>query len=423
MRVVVAAFGTSGNRLPFLGWSRELVRRGHEVVVLGNESIRSQAEGFGAVFHALSDPAANRGSTPVQATGRSRVLPQLAAQFTDLVPESFAAFRRFHQPGKTIFAAATWMYGARVASEVLQAPLVNVALQPKMLPPRAETLRPVRRWVRRAVLRLAERRIAGPIHALQAEAGVPRARQIVDHWCFSRDLVLGFFPDWFAPQALQNSAIPVQPVGFPLFDGGSGERMSPELEEFLDAGTPPVVLAQSTLGTDASQQFYQTAAEALKLLGRRGVILSANPQAVPQNLPPDVRYFGYVPVSQLLPRAQAIVHHGGLGMIAQALKAGIPQVTIPGFLDQPDNCRHLEQLGVSKTLSKRRVTATSLAVAIDQLQLSLVVKQRCRELASRLLVDETFQSASVLLEDLAAIRGLPGVSARGTTASSTQRSA
>ena len=78
---------------------------------------------------------------------------------------------------------------------------------------------------------------------------------------------------------------------------------------------------------------------------------------------------------------------------------------------------------MSKTLSKRRVTATSLAVAIDQLQLSLVVKQRCRELASRLLVDETFQSASVLLEDLAAIRGLPGVSARGTTASSTQRSA
>lgn len=419
MRIVVAAFGTSGNRLPFLGWSRELVRRGHEVVVLGNESVRSQAEGFGAIFHALAD----RGDTPVQATGRSRVLPQLAAQFTELVPESFGAFRRYYQPGKTIFAAATWMYGARVASEVLQAPLVNVALQPKMLPPRAETMRPIRRWVRRAVLRMAERRIAGPIHGLQTEAGVPRAQQIVDHWCYSRDLVLGFFPDWFAPQALQNSAIPVRPVGFPLFDGGSSERVNAELDEFLDAGTPPVVLAQSTLGTDASLQFYQTAAAALKLLGHRGVILSANPQSVPPDLPSDVRYFGYVPVSQLLPRSQAIVHHGGLGMIAQSLKAGIPQVTIPGFLDQPDNCRHLEQLGVSKTLSKRRVTATSLAVAIDQLQLSLVVKQRCRELASRLTQDDTFQRASVLLEDLAAVRGLPDANTRGTLAGSAQRSA
>ncbi len=406
MRVLVAAYGTSGNHLPFVGWSRELVRRGHEVVVLGTPALKSLAESGGADFFPIAE-FGDEGASPSIQAGRGRqILPQLAARYSGLVPATYEAIRALHQPGKTVLTAISWMYGARLASELLDIPLVSVALQPRMLPPDPHTQGPIRRFLRRTILSLAERRISAPIHALQRAAGRSPARRIIDRWCFSPDGVLAFFPEWFAPQAIRDSEVSVQPVGFPFFDGATGEQLPARVDDFLQQGPPPVVLAQSTLGTDASRKFFATGVAALKLLGRRGLLITSHAEAIPPSLPPEIAYFGYVPISQVLSRCQAIVHHGGLGMIAQALHAGIPQVTVPGFLDQPDNCRHLDALGVSRTLRPRRMTASSLAEALDQLQLSIVAQQRCREMAARLAVDDTYARASAVLEQLGMDRGI-----------------
>jgi rhamnosyltransferase subunit B len=47
----------------------------------------------------------------------------------------------------------------------------------------------------------------------------------------------------------------------------------------------------------------------------------------------------------LLPRARALVHHGGIGTAAQAFAAGIPQLITPFAHDQFDNAARVERLG------------------------------------------------------------------------------
>ncbi|WP_394698486.1 glycosyltransferase [uncultured Desulfobacter sp.] len=42
-------------------------------------------------------------------------------------------------------------------------------------------------------------------------------------------------------------------------------------------------------------------------------------------MPENIHYCEYAPFSRLFPKAAAVVHHGGIGTCAQALKAGIPQ--------------------------------------------------------------------------------------------------
>ncbi|UCF28076.1 MAG: glycosyltransferase, partial [Chloroflexota bacterium] len=54
-----------------------------------------------------------------------------------------------------------------------------------------------------------------------------------------------------------------------------------------------------------------------------------------------------IPHQWLFPRMTTIVHHGGAGTTAAALRAGVPSVIVPYFADQPFWARHVHQQGAS----------------------------------------------------------------------------
>ena len=82
-----------------------------------------------------------------------------------------------------------------------------------------------------------------------------------------------------------------------------------------------------------------------------------------RSLPDGVRYFDYVPFSQVLHRSAALVHHGGIGTAAQGLAAGRPQLIMPTTFDQPDNARRLVGLGVARSLRPRAFRGAAVASA------------------------------------------------------------
>ena len=84
--------------------------------------------------------------------------------------------------------------------------------------------------------------------------------------------------------------------------------------------------------------------QAAQRLGRRAVLLTPHREQVPASLPPDMLWLPYVPLRTLLPRAAALVHHGGIGTTAEALRAGVPQVIVPLAYDQFDNAARVEAL-------------------------------------------------------------------------------
>nr|WP_250125752.1 nucleotide disphospho-sugar-binding domain-containing protein [Chroococcidiopsis sp. CCMEE 29] len=75
----------------------------------------------------------------------------------------------------------------------------------------------------------------------------------------------------------------------------------------------------------------------------------------------------YVPYSQIFPRACAIVHQGGIGTTAQALRAGRPTLVMPYSHDQPDNAARVERLETSRTISRKQYTAKRVAKQLYEL--------------------------------------------------------
>jgi UDP:flavonoid glycosyltransferase YjiC (YdhE family) len=292
-------------------------------------------------------------------------------------------------PGRTMLVAPPTSFGARIAREKLGIPLATVHLAPAgiqsvyqtpAIPPllNADWV-PI--WIKRlqywAVNSLViDRKCAGPINALRGELGLPPVSGILKAWWNSPDLVLCLFPEWYAPRQADWPAATAF-AGFPMWDESAVTPLSAEVEEFLQSGDAPIVFTPGSAMIHG-HQFFAAAAEACARIGRRGILLTRHAEQIPASLPQSVRHFSYVPLSRLLPKSAAMVHHGGVGTVAQALAAGIPQVTMPMAHDQFDNAARLERLGVGATVPRGKFTADRLARTLEPLLASRDVSFACQ---------------------------------------------
>jgi UDP:flavonoid glycosyltransferase YjiC (YdhE family) len=325
-----------------------------------------------------------------------------------------------NEPGNTVLCAHPLDLASRVASDSLRAPLVSVVLAPGIVwtvhdTPRASgaLLGPsVPHWLKQAQFWAADRFIAkrmmGPaVNGLRQELGLPPIRHMMKFWLLDCDLMLGLFPDWFGPRQ-PDWPTNTRTVGFPLWDAPGDRQLSDEVRAFLADGTPPIAFSPGS-ANHIAHKFFRSAVDACQQLGQRGILLTKYDHQLPPNLPPTVRHFGFVPLSKLLSRTAALVHHGGIGTCAQGLAARIPQIVQPMSYDQFDNARRLIRLGVGQEISVRRFAGPRIAATLTQLLSSSTIATRCRDLASRCNGPAALIAACEALERLAqSARSGPG---------------
>jgi rhamnosyltransferase subunit B len=171
-----------------------------------------------------------------------------------------------------------------------------------------------------------------------------------------------------------------------------------EVETFLAAGSPPVVFTPGSALARAAP-FIRAAADACRRIHRRGIILSNFGKEI-GDLPAGVCQMNYVPLGPLLRRTAALVHHGGIGTLSQALRAGIPQVVTPLAYDQPDNAVRVVDLGLARRVNMLGITGRRLAAALDQVLNSADVAAACRRTAELIPKQSSLRVACEAIEGL-----------------------
>jgi UDP:flavonoid glycosyltransferase YjiC (YdhE family) len=258
-------------------------------------------------------------------------------------------------------------------------------------------------WFKRAFFRFADwflldRALKKPVNAFRASLGLPPVDRLMHRWLHSTQLVIGFFPEWFA------SPQPDWPprthlVGFPLWDSGT-TALPPDALEFLAGGTPPVVFTPGSAGA-TMHRYFKESVDAVRSLGLRAMLVTNYPEQVPANLPPGVKTFGYLPFSGLLPHAAMLVYHGGIGTLAQTIKAGIPHLVVPHGHDQFDNAFRIERLGLGRGLPETRYRADRVVKAIRAIVDRADVRARALDYSSRVDGEASVTHACELIEGLA----------------------
>lgn len=236
---------------------------------------------------------------------------------------------------------------------------------------------------------------------MRAEIGLPPTTDNpLFEGMYSPSLVLALFsklladkqPDW-PPQTVL--------TGFPIFDQDGGTGLSPEVARFLDAGPPPLVFTLGTSAVAVAGSFYEHSVAAAKQLGRRAILIVGKyAQNPPVNLPDGMIVCDYAPFSELLPRAEVIVHPGGIGTTGLAMRSGRPMLVVPYAHDQPDNAERLRRLGIARMLPAQRYNPIRAVAELRRLLDNPVYSQQASEIGRKIREDDGVRASCDALEGL-----------------------
>ena len=358
----------------------ELKQRGHSVTIASTEFYRNKVEGLGIAFHAMRpnwDPTDSALISQCEELKRGPeilfrklILPHLRDTYDDLLSAADNA---------DLMIAGELVYAAPLVSEKRGLPWISAILSPSsffssfdpsvlVTVPQLMHLRKFGPPVYRAGLnmcRLATHHWSNPVRRLRNELGLRKECDPVFRDKFSENRVLALFSREFAQQQLDWPQQTIQP-GFVYHDGGTGDvRISNELAEFLSSGDAPIVFTLGSTAVHHPGDFYMRSAEAAKQLGRRAILVGMKDKT--ESKGHDNLALPYAPYSQLFPRAAVIVHQGGSGTTAQALRAGRPILFVPYGWDQPDNAMRVERLGSALAVSRKAYSVKTAVSALKRL--------------------------------------------------------
>jgi rhamnosyltransferase subunit B len=395
MRVLISTAGSHGDVLPFIALGREFASRGHEVILYANPFFLgyttdsaigfvpiSTTEKYALLFGELSDGDPNR------------AFKRVAKEYAEICPQYYQAMRTDVIPGDTIAIGNSLLFPHRLLRETDGVPCATVHLAPSVFRSNVNPARLVPKWITSSTPSLLKRmawwmldktfydpNFTVPLNKYRGDLGLPAVDRIFSSWIHEADCVVGLFPDWFAtPQSDWPEDVVL--VDFPLYDQGNHSPLPPELDEFIQAGQPPVAFSAGT-ATATAHEFFKTSVDASETAGLRAILLTHFRQQVPASLPKNVIHVDYAPFSSLLPRLAAFAHHGGIGSTSQALHAGIPQLIRPVAYDQFDNSARTVRLGVAQEVLPKQYASQAVANVLSTLTTDKALHHRCQQVASQ----------------------------------------
>ncbi len=427
MRVIISTIGTAGDVHPFIAVGQVLRRRGHEVMLLSNEVFRARVEWAGLRFRPLADAATYE--RVVKHPHFAHHLRGLTFAFHHLIAESVEpTVRRLGEAVREfkpdLILRHHINFGAQWVADEHAVPTAVAVLAPVSWlsthkPCVYGWLRiedPPRWWARfyKALAgRVGRAVVDRKINRLARAMGYPTRRGVFFDEVLGGRVNLALWSSHFRGPAGDDP--PHGKIcGFCFFDRDPDRESAPaEVEAFLDEGQAPVVFTLGSSVVHHPGRFYHLAARVCRRLGRRGLLLIGPPtpkNKIPEDLPPGVRAFHYAPFSSVLPRAAAVVHHGGVGTTAQAMRAGVPTVIVPFANDEFDNAYRAKVLGVSRTVTAPRLSEGGLYVALRDVLHEPGYARAASCLGEQIRAEDGPMTAALELERVAGPGGRGGVS-------------
>ena len=423
-KIVISTLGSFGDVHPYVAIALELKRRGHRPVIATSEIYREKTDALGLELHAV--PPDMPGYDQPEEVAR------MVAELVDSKKGSERVFERFLNPhlrGMYDALSEATRDADLLVTHVLSLagpplvektgiPWVSTVLAPiSMFSNYDPPVFPQMPWtyqvlklhpaVSRAAMRVGRWKLdqlAAPLYKLRAELGLKRGGNPMLEGQHSPRMVLALFSSVIAarqPDWPQNTRI----TGFPFYDrrdraGDADAALDPELLKFLDAGEPPVVFTLGSSAVYVAGDFYRESVEAARAVGVRALLLVGEEQNRPEALPEGVAAFDYAPYGELLPRARAVVHQGGIGTTAQGLRAGIPALVVPFSHDQFDNGSRVERTGVGRMLPRSRYNAASAARELRALLADESYTTRAAEVGRQVRSEDGAAAAADAIEEV-----------------------
>lgn len=172
--------------------------------------------------------------------------------------------------------------------------------------------------------------------------------------------------------------------------------------QWLDPGREHVLVTMGTLSMDLAESFYRRITQALEPLGDRLQAVVVAPQYAIPEPPEHVLVVRQAPMLDLMPRLDAVVSHGGLNTVCEALAHALPLVIAPIKGDQPINAAQVAAAGAGVRVRFARSRPQELREALVTVLDDASYRAAARRVRDSFRAAGGAAAAAGLLESLAA---------------------
>ncbi|MFN4251628.1 glycosyltransferase [Deinococcus sp.] len=414
MKITLLALGSRGDVQPYVALGLGLRRAGHAVRLASHEAFRALVTGAGLEFAPMRGDVQEVVNSPEMraalAGGNMLAINRVSARATQQgallwAEDGLVAAR----DADLLVAGIGGMNVAQALSEKLRVPLVEAHVVP---------FHPTRAFPG-AIFPPATARLGGWANRLSHVL----TRQVMWQMFRSADTrarreVLGLSPaPWSGPRPLRplptlhgiSPAVLPRPADWDAAQHLTGYWFLPQeawtpppaLEAFLNSGPPSVSIGFGSMTTPDPQATTRAVVAALERSGQRAVLLSGWGGLSVTDVPDTVFVTDSVPHDWLFPRVAATVHHGGAGTTAAGLAAGVPNVIVPFFGDQPFWGDRVQRLGVGPApVPRRALNERTLADALTRAVTDAGMRDRAAALGTRIRAEDGVARAAEVISGL-----------------------
>lgn len=383
MTIVLVPIGTRGDVLPVLALAQRLQQAGHDARLVSGDEVAPEAAAAGLPFRSI-------GIDVRRAMADHRDLFAFARRMSPAVARAVAAETDADAVLATFLGVAAGSEARRRGLPFFYAVTVP-GLPTREIPYPTATPRP-----RSGRANLATHHRAARVVRL----AFPAARTL---FASPRPVYLHSFSEHVVPRPADWGPF-AHVTGYWFGDRMLRWEPEPVLRQFLDDGPPPICIAFGSTVDPDPQGLARILSTTLQRTGRRAVVVAGSSGLTALDLPGQALVVPHAPFDRLFPLVDVVVHHGGAGTTALALRAGLPQVVVPSALDQPFWAARMHALGVAPApVHRRDLTADLLTAALGTDATER--RRRAQRLGALVEAEDGTGTAVRIIEETVARRG------------------
>ena len=422
MKVLIITFGSRGDVQPYVALGRGLQAAGHMVTICTASRFESFIADHNLAYGYMTDELLKFMDTDV---GRDaientvglfgvfktmlKLVKYLKPLTKQMIIDSWEAAQAIN-PDLVIYHPKS--LGAVSIAEKMKIPVIMANLQPMIVPTSEFPLAgmptiPIGGWYNRStygLIKLGLRMYAKIINEFRQHVlnlnPFPKSSGILYTADGKPIPILHGYSPYVVPRPMDwpgNAMV----NGYWFLDSLNEWKPDPKLKAFLDAGAPPVYIGFGSMAGRNPQRLANIAIEALRKAKLRGIIATGRGGLKAAQLPDSILKIDMASHDWLFPRMAAIVHHGGAGTTAAALRAGKPMTICPFIGDQPFWGERIHALGVGpKPIPHKKLSVSKLTSALHEMSKSVTMHKHSKKLSILIQNENGIKNAIGVIEDV-----------------------
>lgn len=329
-RYLIVTWDGAGNLVPTLGITRTLVERGHDVRILGHDTIAERCGDMGARFIPMTQGVGwDAMENPDDFEAEVKMLIEELC-FSSVIAQDLARVLDREQADAILVDSMLFTaIDVALASSIPTAALFHMPYTILRGGPLVEMFSP-----------------GLPIaNALRADLGLPAVESLPEiHDACALAIVAA--PKEFEPDV--PDAANVLRIG-PVLDAPPLSREIDEVD--VSDGTTPLVLVSLSTMEQGQADLLQRCVDGVARMPVRAIVttgMSIDPGSV--NAGSNMQVVRYAPHAEILPSTSLVITHAGFGTTMAALGRGVPILCTPMGRDQFFNAERVQALGAGRML-------------------------------------------------------------------------